>query len=119
MMAVLVGGVALAAYTAVEIFRHPYTARIDGHTLSYTSDAIYPPLAMAVYLVATCGPLLLSSQLSLRLFGIAVSVGLAVSAAFYFFSFLSVWCFFAAATSVAIIAHFAQRQQRRGLALAH
>jgi hypothetical protein len=57
-----------------------------------------------------------SAQLSLSAWS---SSGSAVAYAFYWKSFVSVWCFFAAAGSVLILLHFERsRRQRLGLAAA-
>ena len=40
------------------------------------------------------------------IFGVIILVGLVVARTFYFEAFLSVWCFFAAMASVAILLHF-------------
>jgi hypothetical protein len=52
-----------------------------------------------LYCALTCIPLLVSTQGSLKLLGLCVLIGLTVSCGLFFFSFLSVWCFFAAIAS--------------------
>jgi hypothetical protein len=51
-------------------------------------------------------PLLMSSQRTVVVLGAIVLVGLVVAYALYWEAFVSVWCFFAAAASVAILCHF-------------
>jgi small-conductance mechanosensitive channel len=51
-------------------------------------------------------PLLMSSQRTVVVLGATVLVGLVVAYALYWEAFVSVWCFFAAAASVAILCHF-------------
>ena len=63
-------------------------------------------LLFVFYLAAAGLPGLLSSRGPIRLFGLAVATGLAVALAFYEISFISVWCFFAALASIAVMRVF-------------
>lgn len=58
---------------------------------------VYPVLL--VYLTAIFGPLLISSHRAFRRFGIVAFVLAIISWIFYFYTFTSVWCFFAAIVS--------------------
>lgn len=82
-----------------DVVGHPYRAEVLGHTLSYSNGRAFPLFAEMVYGICTCAPLLLSSARTLRLLGLCVLGGLLVSFAFYYFTLLSVWCFFAALAS--------------------
>ena len=95
----LVSGVAFSTFHLAEIFRHPYTAQILGHSIGYSNGMTFPLWAGALYCFCTCAPLLLSSVRTLRLLGIAVLVGLIVSASFFYLTLFSVWCSFAALAS--------------------
>jgi hypothetical protein len=64
---------------------------------------------MAIYLVCTCVPPLLSSSRTLRLFGVIVTIGLAVAMLAFFESLVSVWCFFAALASLTVLVFFRAR----------
>ena len=58
---------------------------------------------VALYVVATCGPLLWSSHRNLALFG-AVNLGVVGLLVWSVQSgFVSLWCFWAAITSIAIV----------------
>lgn len=109
-------GLAVAIYGAKNISDAPYAACIVGHSLSYINGRLYPDIAMAAYVAATCLPALLSSHRALWLFGLLVAGGLAVSVAFFFEAQLSVWCFFAAVGSLAVYAYFAERAPAGGMA---
>ena len=61
---------------------------------------------MIPYLLCTCVPPVLSSHRLIRIFVGIVIVGFAVSAVVYFATFISVWCFFAAADSVLLYFYF-------------
>ena len=99
-------GASIAAYLLWWIVGHPHLAIIlDGHVVYGT--AYQQPAAVGVaYLVATGLPLLLSSHRTVVVLGAIVLGGLVVAYAFYWEAFISVWCFFAAAASIAILCHF-------------
>jgi len=104
--ALLLMGAVVAVYSASDIVQHPYAAQAIGGSLCYVNKSPFPLSLFAAYALATCGPALISSRPVLRGFGVIVVTGGIVSLFFYFVAFLSVWCFFAAAASVVIGAHF-------------
>lgn len=110
-IAAFVCGLFVAGYSALDIFRHPYFAEVAGHSLCYINNSPFPPLMFAAYALATCGPFLVSSHRPLQLFGAIVVGGMALSLVLFFVAFVSVWCFFAAAGSVTVCAHFLARQR--------
>lgn len=104
------GGAVLAAYLLVALLGDPVTVAIHHQSLRYTRDA--DALSWSwfwrelPYLLCTCAPLLLSSHRIIRAVGTVVVVGFAISAYAYYATFISVWCFFAAATSTLLYLHF-------------
>ncbi len=92
-------GAAYAGYSGFLILSHPFGARILGQSISYSNGLAFPLSNSLLYCVCTCAPLLLSTQNSMKLLGLFVLVGLAVSYLLFFYTFLSVWCFFAALAS--------------------
>jgi len=78
---------------------------LDGHII-YGTEYRQPLIVGVAYLTATGLPLLLSSQRTVIVLGATVLAGLLVAYAFYWDAFISVWCFFAAAASAAILCHF-------------
>jgi len=102
-------GVAFALYSGLDIARHPYHAVLAPHSLCYINNSPYPTFALGIYVPATCGGFLLSTHRALRVFGVVVTAGLAASLAFFLADVVSVWCFFAAGASVALLFHFHQR----------
>lgn len=108
--ALLPVGLFLAGYATRGIFEHPYAASVVGHSICYTSGGSYSLNAVPFYIFCTIAPLFLSSNSLLRKLGGVLMVGLVVSAALFYESFVSVWCFFAAAASVGIYVYFYQRQ---------
>jgi hypothetical protein len=107
-------GAAVSAHLLWWILEHPFLASIsDGHIVYGTGFRQSAPVGVA-YLAATGLPLLLSSQRTVVVLGAIVLAGLVVAYALYWESFISVWCFFAAAASVTILCHF--EWSRRGYA---
>ncbi len=80
------------------------TARIDYMHISYGVDA--PAIALRIaffaYLAVTLLPFLITSKRRVWLLGAVVIVSYAIAAYFYSEYLLSVWCFFAALTSVVV-----------------
>jgi len=109
MLTLLPAGIGVAVYSAGTTLAHPYLAWPVGHTLTYVDNHPYSPSMMAIYLVCTCVPPLLSSSRALRLFGVIVTIGLAVAMLAFFESLVSVWCFFAALASLTVFAFFRGR----------
>lgn len=99
-------GITLAIYGLTGIAESSYTACVVGNSISYSNNHPYSNLALAAYVACTCLPPLLSSHRSLWVFGLLVVTGFIVSAIFYVATQFSVWCFFAAAGSVAIYMYF-------------
>jgi hypothetical protein len=99
-------GAGVAAYLLWSILGHAHLATISGGHIVYVAEYRHSDLVGAAYLAATGLPLLLSSQRSVVVLGAIVLVGLIIAYAFYWEAFVSVWCFFAAAASVAILCHF-------------
>jgi hypothetical protein len=100
----VVGGAVALAYLAA-MARGPVGVAIDGHSLNYDTGAgLGGPLA-AVYALVVCGSLLASGHRAVVAFGFA-NVG-AVSVLVWMSTqeLTSLWCLWAAVTSVAIDAH--------------
>jgi hypothetical protein len=111
MTMILVLGIGVAAYFVLQLIRFPHIAQIEGGHISY--GIANTPLSIGgAYLVATTLPLLLSSFGAVAVLGLLVLTGSIVTYAGYQESFISVWCFFAAAASVVIAGHFAWQRRR-------
>ncbi|HSM96968.1 MAG TPA: DUF6629 family protein [Rhizomicrobium sp.] len=110
MLALVPIGLALAAYSTRNVFEYPIAASVVRHSICYTLGETYPVAAVPAYMLCTIAPWILSSESLLRKIGGIVAIGAAASLAFFYASFVSVWCFFAAATSIGIYAFFHQRR---------
>jgi hypothetical protein len=77
------------------------SARIVSCSLQY--DAPMTNLNYLLYPIATLTPFFMSTIRAVPLIGVLITVGAVVAAWFYWATFTSVWCFFAAMVSVAIL----------------
>lgn len=99
-------GTALSAYLLTDLLAAAPGAAIRGHSIDYGSDVAIMSWQMIPYLLCTCGALLLSSHPVIRATGAVVAAGFALAAYAYLATFVSVWCFFAAAASLLLYLHF-------------
>lgn len=106
-------GAGVATFLLWGILGHPHFATILGGHIVYVTEYQQSDVIGFAYLAATGLPLLLSSQRTIVILGAIVLVGLMAAYAFYWESFTSVWCFFAAAASVTILCHFEWSRLRR------
>jgi cytochrome b561 len=98
-------GVAVAAVLMYAVVRGPVEARIEGRHIAYTVDLWHGSLIVLLYVVATCGSLLASQRRHVRWFGFANLIAVAALAWIDQNAVISVWCAWAAVTSVAIALH--------------
>lgn len=117
MAACSIAGLAVGTYYLVAIFTVPHAARIIGHHVAYISEGEISYLMGTAYLIATGGAIALSSHRAMVALAAIVIVGAYVSYTLYWESFVSVWCFFAAAASVIILVQFEWEHRRRPRAL--
>lgn len=116
---------ALAALGALVAFvllgataRGPVEAAIAGHHIAY---AVAVPSAGAIgtlYVLATCGALLMSSERSIRYFGVSNLVAVTGLAWLTIGGLTSLWCAWAAITSVGIDLYLRDVEGRSDLAFA-
>lgn len=104
----------LSAYLFGDLVNDAPVAIIRGHSIAYPSDVSPFSWQQLPYLLCTCGASLMSSHKTVRTFGLIVLLGFAVSAYAYWWAFISVWCFFAAAGSTVLYFHF-----KRAAVMAH
>jgi hypothetical protein len=113
----LLGGAAVAGLfvgtvLAWSLAVDPVTPTAAGTHIDYESRQLLGPATVLLYLMATTGSLLASSQPFLRLFGALVLGAFALAYSAYARWFVSVWCFFVAWLSVVLLLHFASRRGR-------
>jgi hypothetical protein len=99
-------GVGIACYLGLHAITGPRDAIIAGRCIVYRMPGGHPLWIGAAYMAATTRPLIASSRRILHVLGAVTLVGSVVAYLFYWDAFLSVWCYFAAAGSTVILAHF-------------
>jgi hypothetical protein len=100
-------GTLVAVTLLVVMLRGPVGVSLAPYHLSY-SAGLYGKwgfLVVALYVVAVCGPLLLSGYRNVALFGIVNLVAVIIIARLTVSGFASVWCGWAAVSSGAITLH--------------
>jgi hypothetical protein len=108
-------GAVVATVLMYSIIRGPVTAVVEGRHIAYTVELWHGWLIVFGYVVATCGSLLISSHPHVRWFGIANLVAVVFLAWLDQSAFISLWCAWAAVTSIAIAVHlrFVSAPERR------
>jgi hypothetical protein len=96
----VVAGILLAA-----LVRGPVSVKLAPYHLAYSIRLSDGFLIVALYVVAVCGPLLVSGYRNVALFGIANLIAVIIIARLTVSGFASVWCGWAAITSAAITLH--------------
>jgi nitrate reductase NapE component len=105
MQAFVVLGVVVASVLTYAVLRGPSTASIVGHHIDYRVDLWHGGLLVVLYVVATCGSLLASEHRHVRAWGAVNLVVVLLLAWLNRSGFISLWCVWAAITSVAIAWH--------------
>ena len=111
-------GAAVSGYLLWGLLHGHAIASAGNAHIIYDAGQAHLTLVGAAYLATVSLPLFMSSDRSIRIFGAIVTVGWLVAYAAYLAAFQSVWCFFAAAASVAIIGHFEVARRRVRLLIA-
>lgn len=103
-------GVLLGAYLLWQVTAYPVGAQEEARCIDYTTHTPNDVLIGVLYVVATCGPALISSRQYLRWFGLVSLAGVIATALVRVDELTSLWCLYAAMVSVLILEHF--RRQR-------
>jgi hypothetical protein len=103
-------GVVVSAYFTLVLLRSPVTVVARDHALQYRTDLENGDLWTVLYVVAVIGPSLLSGYPSIVAFGVLNLVGLSVVAVVYEEAFTSLWCVWAACTSLLVLVHMVRRR---------
>jgi hypothetical protein len=98
-------GAGVAVLLTYPIVRGPIEATIEGHHIDYRVNLWHGGTLVFLYVVATCGSLLASQRAHVRWFGAANLVVACALASLNKSGFISLWCFWAAITSVSIAVH--------------
>jgi hypothetical protein len=110
-MLALLGVGAVVAWRFLSILTtHPVGAQALDRIVHYDTDWHFGPVLGAGYVLATCGPALLSTTGLLRWFGVANVIGLAAANAIQYTAVTSVWCAYAALVSCLLLVDFQRRR---------
>ena len=108
---VVLGGV-VAVILLVELFTGPMSAEVAGRYIAYHISLDYGGQITALYVLATCGPLLLSSRTSVVVFGVLNLAAVTALAWLMTAGVISLWCAWAAVTSLVIVIHLRTAENR-------
>lgn len=102
MAAFLAVGVVVGLEGLALVLRGPSTSRVTGRSIQYAMPGAW---FVALYLLATCGAVLVSGRRMLRWMG-AAALGLGLlTLRLYTTDFVSVWCFFSAVLTLLVLVY--------------
>lgn len=101
----LAAGVATTCLDMWGMGKGPMTAHQAGHHLAYDLTVPYSQIGLPLYVFATCVPALLGRSNLLRLFGVVNLIVVSALAALAQNGIVSLWCVWAAITSILICAY--------------
>ncbi len=104
-------GLVVSISLGVQVVRGPLEVRAEPHALVYDADLSHAWVWAALYVVAVVGPSLCSGYPSIVAFGLLNLGGLVVVGLLYVQAFESLWCVWAAATSLLVLVHLRLRRR--------
>jgi uncharacterized membrane protein YhaH (DUF805 family) len=105
-------GAGVTAVLCAELLDGPAAAEVCGRYISYDAGLSFGGEITALYVVATCVPLLLSTVRRLVAFGIANLIAVGALAWAMSAGFISLWCAWAAVASLVIVIHLRSSEER-------
>lgn len=102
-------GAAVCLWDIHGLLAYPNTVLISHHSIAYRNPVIGNLVISVLYILATCGAMLLSTHRVVRAYGVLNVIGLAIVALVKGNAFASVWCFYAATLSIMLYWQFARR----------
>ncbi|WP_116090756.1 DUF6629 family protein [Sphingomonas crusticola] len=103
-------GAVVSAWDLYGLLCYPSRVFIDHHMIAYRNPLTGNFGISLLYILATCGALLLSSHRVVQWYGILNIIGLTIVQLVREYAFASVWCFYAAALSVMIYWQFLRQR---------
>src|ERR1022692_1312795 len=113
MLPFLVIGGATTLYILWALTAYPLQVFVKGNSIVYINPATNNEAVAVVYVIATCGSLFVSKIRDMIMFGAANLVILLIVMAVKRYAFTSLWCAYAAAASVIILAYFWKSSRHR------
>jgi len=105
-------GLALTLYSLYGLATVPSSVSVINNTLFYNNPWTANYYDALIYILTTCGALMLSSSISVQLFGFLNFVGLTIIFLFRPYGFTSLWCLYAAMISGLLYFYFIERRIR-------
>ena len=105
------GGVSI--YLMGAVLAGPIEVVDGGYYLSYSVSITYGGTVTALYVASTCGSLLLSSDRYLARYGVANLAAVITLSVLLVSGVISLWCVWAAVTSIAIAVHLRRTDMHR------
>jgi len=102
-------GALVCAWDLTGLIFYPSQVFIDHHSIAYRNAWTGNFWISCLFIIATCGALLLSTHRVVRAYGVLNVIGLSVVQIVREYAFASVWCFYAAILSVIIYWQFNRR----------
>jgi hypothetical protein len=99
-------GAVVFAWDMTGLVVAPTCAVIEQHSITYTNPITSQMWVSLLYILATCGALLLSTHRVVRGYGVLNVIGLTIVHLVKGYAFASVWCFYAAVLSVVLYRQF-------------
>jgi len=99
-------GALVCAWNVVGLVSFPSQIYVEHRSIAYHNPLIGNFFFTCLYVLATCGALLLSTHRVVRWYGVLNVIGLTIAQIIKEYAFASVWCFYAAILSVIIYWHF-------------
>ena len=99
-------GAGTALYILWALIAYPVQIYIKGNSIVYVNAGTNNDLTAVLYLISTCGSLFFSKIRDMVLFGLANLLILLTVMAVKRYAFTSLWCAYAAAASLIILAYF-------------
>lgn len=113
MLPFLVIGVGTALYILWALTAYPTEVYVREHSIVYINPATNNTVVAVLYVIATCGSLFFSKIRTMVVFGAANLAILLLVMGFKRYAFTSLWCAYAAAVSVIILAYFWRSHRHR------
>ncbi len=105
-------GLGVAVYTMYGLATVPSSVSVINDTLYYKNPWTENYYDAILYILTTCGSLMLSSSISIQIFGFLNLVGLTIIFFLRPYGFTSLWCLYAATISGLLYFYFVERRIR-------
>lgn len=112
-LVLVAAGLAVSIWLMIPVINGPIEVVDGGYYLAYSVSLTYGGIVTAIYVATTCGSLLLSSDRYLVRYGMANLAAVAALSVLMVSGVISLWCVWAAVTSIAIAVHLRRTDQHR------